>query len=230
MIGIVSSDSKNIVQFHMESFIGWSARQKPTATSTTLNGIDCWKVEYISSDDRTVRTWIAPGMGFGVLRMEVQFEDSAGVPFLSRSDCTLAQDKVSGIWFPHLFSYRRHVRGKVEIEEDLEVQVVSLNQALDPKLFTLEGIDCLPSGEQVSWVSNTPAPASGYLIWNGRELVSGTPPAIPRLDQPQRGGNSLLIFIIAVLCAVAAAFCAWRYFKTKPRSVREGQAQSTNEP
>ena len=193
-----------------ETYVGRADRSSPTAVRDRHAGFDCWRVSYTTPKGGTVAYWVDPERGYNVLRIEGAFTSFAGKPIVDRVDCDL--QKVEGLWFPRSCRYRRTEEGgKVTSQEDLEVEVVSLNEPIDPEVFSLQGIDIIPEDATVVWVSDREPPVEkpgiGSLKWDGEKLFWSD--ALPGSAAEEAGGNTLLLVLSVVFAGVAVAAVLW---------------------
>jgi hypothetical protein len=111
-------------------------------------------------------TWEAtliPGQGYGVVNVNSSFE-AQGIRFIDESTSEL--EKVMGIWLPKTSTASRHTDGKLTERYIQQMKYLSLKKPIDPKVFTLGGMDLIPE-TLVSTVD-------GIMKWDGAKLGPAT--------------------------------------------------------
>lgn len=87
-------------------------------------------------------------------------------------ECDLAQDPVSGVWFPSRIRYTDKRNGEVYDTEDARFDPVEINRGVDPAVFTLAGFP-LPIGTPVYPPGIKRADQGKF--WDGAKLVDKSP-------------------------------------------------------
>jgi hypothetical protein len=127
--------------------------------------------------------------------------------------------KSSGCWYPAKWVYERHENGKLTKKEEVSVELISLNEPIDPALFTLNGLERLKPDTRVNWLaSSPPPPAEGSLLWNGKDIVSGRPGYGLPEDFLNRS-NRLTVIIIVNVIFLSLIF--WIYFYRRYRQAHD---------
>jgi hypothetical protein len=120
----------------------------------------------------TARCWIDPARGHNPVRFEeISSPTIPGAPknVEVTRDIELAQDAVSGRWFPSRLRFRATHDGKPHMVEDIEVVSAEVDRPIDPKVFSLAGFG-LPIGELVFEPG-----ATKEQYWDGQRLVPNSP-------------------------------------------------------
>jgi hypothetical protein len=155
--------------------------------------------------------WVVPAWGDSVVKVQI-----AGVPggqtLVDRVETEVAQVGADGVWFPTVCTYTRLLGGELEYRQVAKIEVKSLNRPIDPRVFTLAGMD-LPSPIPV--ITEKSTPEKPVVMWDGTKLVDATPytrPAHPSVvPRPVAAGAfRAWLWVASELAAVIAAFAAWR--------------------
>lgn len=151
----------------MERFIRAPHRENLSVSPAVEQGEECQRIQF-TLRGTFVQVWVAPSKGYSILRHrgEFDFEDTH---YVDDIQLNVKEHNESGIWFPVSSHYRRTENGRRTREERLKVTIVSLNGPLDPKLFTLAGLD-IPVGERVS--KQGASPLDYHLVWDGDRVIS----------------------------------------------------------
>jgi hypothetical protein len=185
-------------------------------TDEEWRGILCKKLTFSRQDSSDQGAyWVAPPMGHSVLRAVLEYGegDTSGV---LAGEFEVEEWRGSGIWFP-----KRAVResqdaaGSVLRREEMTIDVFSINESLDPGLFTLEAISPPPNTR----VFYNPTRGSDLTkwIWNGSEVVALDRETTRTVSQgPNATGRYrwLLLanaFILTIICTV----CLWWAFRRR---------------
>lgn len=188
-----------------DMFLGMPNRKSESVVEDSIDGIQCWKVEFVNQSDETIRYWIAPTQAYSILRIEQIISNSS---IVDRVDVTNALHSDSDIWFPESLEYRRHEADKgVTRSESVKIRLANINQPLDAEIFTLKGMDPSRDSTVVSIGGNPPNSTVGR--WNGEEIefASVMQREIPR--EPSR--PFLVILGTAVLCFALGSILLHKY-------------------
>jgi hypothetical protein len=223
LAGLTPMDSPNYIHFHLESFVARSDRQPPSVRSDPLNGVECWRVEFLTNDGSTIRYWVAPTQGNSVLRIEHAFTNS-GDRYLDSVTTEVKRYESAGVWFPASCVFRRLQNDKPLREEKLTIRVASFNQPIDPQVFELKGMN-IPAGTLMQRVPRDPR---GEVVWDGNEIV----PLYSPIASPSRSWTRTILLINAVVLAVAAAgLWVWYLRKRRqPVAPESGQPHPASQP
>ncbi|MBS0201523.1 MAG: hypothetical protein JSS49_01390 [Planctomycetes bacterium] len=166
-LGMAADSSPNLAK--LKSFgewIGRADRSDPTVTRETYHGQDCIRLEYrFDPDTGTVRQWFNPMYGPSLVRMEKEFSYRDMV-YLDSVETEYGLHGESKLWFPSKVTYSRKRDGIVDEDEIVTVTVISLNAEVDPKLFTIAGMN-VPAG---TYISGHPI-SEDACLWNGKSIV-----------------------------------------------------------
>jgi hypothetical protein len=199
----------------IETVLGRADREDSTVTDEILNGIACKKFTYIHPEFGVKYTyWIAPKFGYSVIRMHSYYDGKPRSPtqeptaITSYTDSIVSEYKNTGIWFPTELHHVFTVGGKLERTQDMFVKIISLNEPIDPELFTLKGLN-VPAGTAVILL-----PESEYdnFFWDGHEIKSERGYNLSTPQNTDRLAIVRLVLIVIGLGLIAAA-CLVRYFK-----------------
>jgi hypothetical protein len=194
---------------HLEIFVGNPQRVTSTVTKSSWNGQDCQLVEYTGLHGEKVQIWIAPALGYNVTRLVITgLSAKAGVPWKTTVESKIAQWGSNKVWYPSSCVYQRERGGKIMEKEEVVVTEASFNEPLDPKAFTLAGLD-LPEGIPINGNGIKPAPMGKENVWLKGKVRQRTfqaaPPLAPapQASEPQRV-RGWLVVVSALAASIAA--------------------------
>jgi len=195
-----------LVDAPMTMCIGNPNRVELRISDDILNGIECKKISFVSEHGLTTRVWIAPAMGPSVVRMEYDGK-SQSPNYLDRTDVVVKEYRKTGIWFPASAESQRIQDGKVRIRrETVQVEVLSLNEPLDPKVFTIVDLN-VPAGS----FANV-RPYTGNFIWDGNQIREEGAAEVLRGTSGLSGRRITLLVTSSVLAILCGVFL-WRRFR-----------------
>lgn len=117
-----------------------------------------------------VEIYLDPNKNYAIRRM-VQHNS-----LIARRDIVeneLKKDMSSDVWYPVHWTYEQYHHDRLKVREENTLEVVSINQKIDPKRFTLESLgDILKPGTPVEWKLDTPPPGKGKLEWDGEKIFA----------------------------------------------------------
>jgi len=79
-------------------------------------------------------------------------------------------DQKTGIWYPCKWKFVRK-SGGYDLVEDYELEMISINQPIAAKNFDMSSVKELIPGTNVRWEMDSPPPADGKLLWDGKKVV-----------------------------------------------------------
>lgn len=142
-----------------------------TLKEAVLGGQLCWLIEYVFPGT-TQRFWLRRDPSPFILRAEVEWELGN-----RRVVQTIAaqpwDDRETGISLPHTLHFERFEDGLPTTREETLIQVLLINEPVDPTVFALQVMPFIPKDTDIHWVSTTRPPLPGRMIWNGEEIVPG---------------------------------------------------------
>jgi hypothetical protein len=172
-------------------------------------GQKAWVVRATTiSGGADLRVWILPTRGHTVGRIEARGEYK-GKPWATTLESDLQE--YDHVWFPRKYTYREAIHAvhpdKPMAEQTVEVLSAEFNRPIDPKVFTLAGMNAAPGTPVVA--ANEPMrfwTESGVQRDNPTPPPSAVPPNAqpPEPVQPLPGSGRWWYLVAAVLCAVAA--------------------------
>jgi hypothetical protein len=201
---MIVDSSPNLSDAHLESYIGRADRSTPSIQTTALDGKPCWMISYVDKKACSVRAWIDAQRGPSVVRMEVEWT-ARGKHFVDAIQSDLKEWPPSRVWFPSRCTYSRKVDHKEAEREVVDVDVISLNMGVDPRVFTLLGMEVRPE-----------TPLTGYrdprgsVVWNGAEIA---PERAQLAALPRTPSHRLFLLVNAAAFAILAALLVWRYLR-----------------
>jgi hypothetical protein len=142
------------------------------------------------------RCWLVPDKGCSVIRLEwsgtLRANGERRLAVLIENQ--LAQDAVSGVWFPKRSRSRTYTLGVLDTDQETTVELAELNRPLDDSAFTLAGLKLEPgtpvsdnvSGEQLFWSGTDlskqykgPAPAEVQVLAKPASPPTTLPASLP---------------------------------------------------
>ena len=206
--GCIPADHMNAIHFHPISFYTPPDSATVEVARDLIAGEHCLKVTYKANPGPVVSelrntVWVSSQNPNSVRQVEQQ-QVGPGIAIVDVVTSTCERVKHTAIWFPASWHHERRENGKVTQTEDARVRIITLNEPVDPAVFTPKGIAILPKGTPVEWQlpHDRPHPDAN-LVWNGSSIVPHTLSATDGRQGPLR--SMLLIANVAVLLAVVAA-------------------------
>jgi len=152
-----------------------------------------------------------PECGFAAVQAKSSWnEGEKRVLNVSESDLSL----VAGIWLPKVCVYTKHVDGKLTERATQKVDFRKLNQPIDPKVFTLRGMDLTPGT-----LIQDDQDGEKTLEWEGEKLgepakgtirfVSPTDD-LPVTEERRSGSRRLLLYVLGGAAVLASGYFAAR--------------------
>ncbi len=200
----IVSDALRPWQTRLNAYIGATDHTNATISQTTLNGVDCWLLGWNIRDTKlAVKVWVAPTKGYSVLRLQVEEPQK----FLKLVDSEVELHIPSGIWFPSKIVYQDFGNKTLRGKEIIEVETISINEHIDPSIFTLAGLN-FPDG---TYIAMPEASKSG--VWRNGELQArdasvlfqDTTPPVP-VNPPAKVDYWLVavcgIFVVAAIAVI----------------------------
>jgi hypothetical protein len=209
LIGMAPDSSPNLRKYHLESFLGRADRSPPTVEASNWKGEKVWRVSYSDFKNVQYRIWIVPDYGYGVTRIEAEW-NASGKHFLDSIESEYSQVGTMGFWFPTRCIYERIANEKPVEKEVMDIEFVSINEPVDPGAFQLSGMNIRPNTP----ITGIHGPRGEELIWDGNELV---PEVLLPLNKYVSGSSwrQKLLFGNAVIFGLIAAFFLWRFLFRK---------------
>jgi hypothetical protein len=189
----------------LRRYIGSQQRKDISMKDDVLNGEQCYKISYVNtriSTKNITSVWISPSRDHNPLKFEIIFPDLKKI-----STFNITVEKQRGYWFPSLIHTTMTVEGKKLNEHKTQIEVVSLNEKMDPNLFNEKGLG-LPIG---TLVLMDPEPFPDTFTWDGEKIVGLSGATIePYEDTPRNYTvNDLLM---AMGLALIFTYCLKKYF------------------
>lgn len=209
--------------------VGSSNRSNISTRPSSWNGLDAVTVMFDAIDTGSSYEYdTVPSRGFNIVAWRVGGHrklHEALVDVSTTQSCTLQE--YNGLWFPKDVETRVNT-GRSNATEKVHVRIISINQAIDPSVFTIEGSH-LPSNIVVMRrrIPTPAAPATEPsstsktvhdintgrydMIWDGKAVrpltkhdivaiaVSGNRPARPRVSRSAWAAGCLLLSMISII-------------------------------
>ncbi|MDR0703502.1 MAG: outer membrane lipoprotein-sorting protein [Planctomycetaceae bacterium] len=172
----------------------------------TCNGIPCKKITYILDNRPYSHCWIAPSKGYSVIRFEIRSTDGI---YYEYTDLKVQEYKNSGIWYPYYSKFERYENNELTISEEMDIDVISINEPIDDKYFSLASLN-IPPGTMVA----DPELGRGNYVWDGKEVVSED---FYRYGSgiPQQSPRSRYFVLLAINLLIIGIYFLWKFHSTK---------------
>lgn len=186
-------------------------------TDEVLDGIECKKITCTNPENKNSATyWIAPALGSSIIRIDC--DDNEGC--VDSTVLQVAKDTRSGIWLPTSSKFTRIAQGKLEISEELRIEVLSLNQSLDLSYFTPQKME-VPVGTLTIMM---PESTEQNYFWDGEKIVGENGSVFENTGERNHFSN-IRLFLIAVGLAMVSVACFWKFM-----ACREKQKETPSLP
>jgi hypothetical protein len=193
--GCFPIDSRNMVYWNARSlFNPTGAISNARITSEAVDGEPHIRFDWtdVSEGGQAVyRAWFVPGKQHALDRIEVTFK-AGNVETTDSVLSQLQRHEASGLWFVSSWIYTRTKNGECTRKEKATVEIESLNEAIDPAVFSLKGVKFLKPGTPIAWHASSRPKGSNRFVWDGNEIVraNALPPERPcPLRGPQGRGR-----------------------------------------
>ena len=174
-IGITSSIRMLNYEFNIDSMIGNPKRTELVGKYDILDGIKMIKISFKDSQHPSNYSikeyWVNPNQDNQIVKIAVNFfeSDDNHKSYEQIVKLTLKKDEKSGLWFP---SKMKHVENdldnKKKSEQDFDIEVISLNQPINPSRFASLKAMGFPPGTRVYGYPN---PEGRFdQIYDGNEI------------------------------------------------------------
>ncbi|HBI45345.1 MAG TPA: hypothetical protein DDY78_21210 [Planctomycetales bacterium] len=218
LLGVVLGSFPNLSSYRLDANVGALDRKGVTIQNDTWKGVECRRIDFKNPAGMDGRIWIVPAWGPNVVRIQTE-GDGRGHHYLFSVESEYQKIEPSGIWYPQTCTFERRADNKLEEKEEIGVQVLSMNEPVDPNAFRLAGME-IPAGTYVAGFR-----AEGPSTWNGKELVPQAPPDLLTNRAkpgavPWTQSEKWPYAIGSLILALFAAGAVWLYTisnKHKPR-------------
>jgi hypothetical protein len=211
LLGLVPVDVSLLYRSSIGHPFFFSENEHSKAIDDKLDGQDALRIDYRIAPDRRVRLWIAPRIGYGVLRLERE-NGTPGQPghSLAVVSSKFEKSERGGIWFPKEVTRRQFSGDTLLTEEVIHVERVQLNTDVDPAFFSFKGL-ALEPGTKVMDVHHR------MMIWTGSQLVDEHRSRDPSTDatnpSPRRTTTRWFWWSNGVICVVVFSILLHRSFR-----------------
>jgi hypothetical protein len=214
-LGMVSGPAANLVNSRYDAFVGSPDRTNVSASDQVWNGKPCVRIDFTARTGAAGQIWAVPEWDHNVVRI---FGTATvnGVAFVQSLEVEVARVGPDGPWFPAKCTYSDIRDGRSRFRLVERIQVKSLNQPIDPRVFQLAGMDIPPR----TLVTDPNSPTPKLLEWDGEKLgppnsvVHGPPPAPSVVERPSPwAAYRPWLWAASCVAAVGAAAAAWRSWK-----------------
>ncbi len=220
-LGFVPNSVAALGKYRLDFLFGRPDRSGLTVTQEMWKGQDCYRIVFKTERGPTAQIWIVPAWGGSVVKVQLSGQTKAGKPLIATPLIETVETEVApagpgGIWFPRVCTYTRTLGGELEKRQVAKVEVVSINQPIDPRAFSLAGMD-LPARTPV--VTGQANPKKAILSWDGEKLVDATNILSSQRSHPSivdRPDAALRLWLWAAAAAglVLTGTAIWRLKRT----------------
>ncbi len=213
-LGLVPSYVDALAGRRMDYLLGRPDRKNLSVSLQTWKGQDCYRIDFELRPKVMAQVWMVPAWGDNVVRVQLSGVTKAGTSLVDTVDTEVARAGVDGVWFPKVCTYTRMMGGELEARQVAKIEAISLNRPIDPRVFTLSGMD-LPAPIPV--LSDNPDPRKPVVAWDGKRLVDASryisagrshPSVIVRPDPA--GPYRVWLWVASGVAAAVAVLAVWR--------------------
>jgi hypothetical protein len=165
-IGIIPGPMASLHSMALEDLLVHPDRRESSVEEGREGGAPVWRVKYVRRDGGVVTLRIDAGRGYSVIDSSVEAVGPSGNTITDRIVSELEQYGPDGIWLPSTTTYTRQIGDRTVETAVYGVNRAEFNTPVDPKTFTLAGMD-IPPG---TMVRETPPTTRGTRYWDGNEL------------------------------------------------------------
>ncbi|MDR0610835.1 MAG: hypothetical protein LBG58_12045 [Planctomycetaceae bacterium] len=181
-----------------------------TMTDEFLNDTECKKILYVKEkDEYHFAVWIAPQYGYSPIRMESQTKKYG---LFDSTTVEVRQYKDTDLWVPVKATVQRLENGKLFRKTEYAITVYSINEPLDPKLFTPELLD-IPVGTPVEMFSSHNPPNIKRQFWDGKKTVTEGELFIQKIQDENAAKNNKrrILGVVSGLILISIV-CFYKFF------------------
>ena len=202
----------------LDHIVARPQRRNATLSQGEWKGKTCLVVQYQGYNGPVtwdIRLWIVPEWGHSVVRIEKKYTEQFVLVDAVENEVALVGG--TEIWFPTRTLSIRTIDGKEAEREDVTIDVKSLNQPVDPKMFRIEGMDIPPN----TTVGGIPGDEKRLYYWDGQRVkkVEDVPEFLASLEEPEPvkpKGRSWWLVALAFGLGLASVLLFRRLFRAKP--------------
>ncbi len=196
----------NLRDFELTSLIENPERTNFIMSDDVIDDISCKKISFIDERDYPVTIWIAPELGYNMIRCET-WSDKNG--FRNTVSLKIEKHKESGIWFPVSYVADEFENGKPYSHSDIRIEVISFNKSFPTEIFTPKGMG-VPVGTRV-YINPSPVEVDNFF-WDGNMIRGefGTV-FVTNVDSFGKRYFNLRLLMIASGLALVCAACYFKY-------------------
>jgi hypothetical protein len=166
--------------------------EKITMNSETINGIACKKIKYfMDKGDAYFAIWFALDYAYSPIRVETESKQHQ---LFDYTTVEVNQYKNTDIWVPGKVIAERLINGQSHRKTEYTITVYSINEPLDPKVFTLEGLN-IPVGTPVDM---HPDPEHLPRLWDGKKVVTEGEMLTNQMIAEKHNQRSFILLIVSL--------------------------------
>jgi hypothetical protein len=186
--GIITEDSAEAKDYSLARFftlkkekIIYTYPRRCSIDHEVYQGDDCTHIMWEFGPKETINPspqdqvncfdfWIIPKKSYIVRKAEINGKLHGWKRSLENE---AAEYKQSGLWFPTRWTYHEERQnGSVQGHEECRLEILSMNEPIDPKELTLASIKELKEGTFAYFRTKNIATEDSRQIWNGNEIIS----------------------------------------------------------
>jgi hypothetical protein len=222
MLGLAPKGYSTMRNYNKESFIGNPLRDAFQVTHESWRGKDAVRVSCVRIPQGSHFEYlVVPSAGYSAVEMRLWWSDGRGRKLTDFMEAV--PERIDNeIWFPSAVHYERRVDAAIEGQEDLQIQVLSANEAIDHSSFEPVGMG-IPPGTHVDIHPRDPR---GELKWDGAQIVPMSPEELEQLIVPRSGarrGDRKARMALALASLVLAGIGGFVLWRRSPRGRRGSQ-------
>jgi hypothetical protein len=175
-LGLIPFPTTASNRFNLRSFIGSEASKNGTVEKGTWKNKPCYIVIF-NTDKSQIRYWAVPEMDYSVASIESKFPlnklENPSIHYRIKTE--YQKDSKTGIWFPKQIGCKGLRNGKSYMQENSAIKLISLNEPIDPEVFTPKGMGVYVGNT----VRDKDLKSQARLMWDGEQVVTASGEPLP---------------------------------------------------
>jgi hypothetical protein len=215
VLGLIPYSPTCTNRYHLRSYIGSEASKNGTVEKGTWKNKPCYIVIF-NTDKSQVRYRVVPELDYSVVSVESKYplNNLKNPEQIHRATTEYKKDKNTGLWFPGEINYKLMYKGKKRIIEKSTIKLISLNEPIDPEVFTPKGMGVYVGNT----VRDKDSKSQARLMWDGEQVVTASGEPLP--------GSGISDFNRKVIIAAGAILLLISFvITTKVRRAKKTKAE-----
>ncbi len=223
--GMMPNHVDDFLRTELEAYVANVEQNNITVVEEPFEGVNCYRVEYLSKDDVRITTWFDPSKAMNVVKVSATGTNTLGT-YVVTIVSTLQHFPEAGVWYPQETIYTSKSTGRKtpSYAERIRFSDVKLNIPVSPEQFTVKALEAPPHTGIVRGYDK-PGPSEE---WDGEKVdVVRRPPqrrhpsTAPNPEQsPAVGRRSRLPWILLGGNLLGFALLTWAMlYRKSPESV-----------